>query len=193
MTIGRNNEAPAAYALTSTIKRLLDHLAEVDLYSAKDLEHVTVTLEKIRDIVKNAGSTYSPKLLTLLSNRVDLCQTSLDNLKSRLGRLHGDLPKIHEKLISILRSLSAANTRTKVNLHSPLVFLFSRVWGAMLLISSQFSSSEVMRLKDQAKELDGKRVDGKFVAASGEVPAGNDETCELLNKCLMWSDMVLER
>ena len=114
MTIGRNNEAPAAYALTSTIKSLLHHLAQVDLYSANDLEHVALTLAKIRDIVKNARTAYSPKLLTLLSNRVDLCQTSLENLKSRLGRLHGDLPKIHEKLISILRSISAENTRTKV-------------------------------------------------------------------------------
>ena len=59
--------------------------------------------------------------------------------------------------------------------------------------SPQFSSSEVRKLRDQAKEIDAKRVDGKFVAASGEVPAGNEETCELLEKCLKWSDMVLER
>lgn len=37
------------------------------------------------------------------------------------------------------------------------------------------------------------RVDGKFVTASGEVPAGNEETCELLNKCLLWSEIVLQR
>jgi hypothetical protein len=116
MTIGRNNEAPAAYALTSTIKRLLYHLTQVDLYSAKDLDHITHTLENIREIVKAAAakSTYSPKLLTLLTNRVNVCQASLDKLLSRLGRLKADLPKIHEKLISILRSISAANTRTKV-------------------------------------------------------------------------------
>ena len=51
MTIGRNNEAPAAYALTSTIKRLLDHLTEVGLYSAKDLDHISATLQNLRQIV----------------------------------------------------------------------------------------------------------------------------------------------
>jgi len=113
MTIGRNNEAPAAYALTSTIKRLLDHFTQVKLYSAKDLDHVTRTLENIRQIM-NKESDYSAKLITLLSNRVDVCDSLLQNLKSKLGRLEGDLPKIHEKLISILRSLALANTRTKV-------------------------------------------------------------------------------
>lgn len=114
MTIGRNHEAPAAYALTSTIKRLLDHFTEVDLYSEKDLTHISQTLERLRDSVKNAEASYSPKLITLLRNRIELCQTSLTNLQSRLDRLGEGLPAIHEKLISILRSLSLANTRTKV-------------------------------------------------------------------------------
>ena len=114
MTIGRNNEAPAAYALTSTIKRLLDHLIEVDLYSTKDLDHVSGTIQNLRQIVRNAEASYSPKLLTLLSNRLDVCQSLLTKLLVRLGRLEGELPAINEKLISILRSISLANTRSKV-------------------------------------------------------------------------------
>lgn len=124
MTIGRNNEAPAAYALTSTIKRLLDHLIEVDLYSEKDLEHVTHTLENLRKIVKNAAGSYSPKLITLLSNRIEVCQASLSILNDRLARLGGTLPAIHEQLISTLRSISLANTRTKVS------FAIKRVGGS---------------------------------------------------------------
>ena len=116
MTIGRNNEAPAAYALTSTIKRLLDHLTEVDLYSAKDLTHVSHTIENLREIVKNASPQYSPKLITLLSHRLDNCQISLSNLQNKLGRLGQDLQVIHEKLVSILRSISLSNTKSKVSL-----------------------------------------------------------------------------
>lgn len=115
MTIGRNNEAPAAYALTSTIKRLLDHLTEVDLYSDKDIAHISHTLEKLRGIVKSAGPSYSPKLITLLSNRIELCQVSLSNLRGKLDRLGGDLLSIHEKLISCIRQLSLANTKAKVS------------------------------------------------------------------------------
>ncbi|KIM95159.1 hypothetical protein OIDMADRAFT_148832 [Oidiodendron maius Zn] len=169
MTIGRNNEAPAAYALTSTIKRLLDHLIEVDLYSAKDLDHVSGTIQNLRQIVRNAEASYSPKLLTLLSNRLDVCQSLLTNLLVRLGRLEDGLPAIHEKLISILRSISLANTRSK------------------------FSSSEVQKLQDQLKEVDAQKVNGNFVTESGEVPVGNQEVCDLLNRCLMWSNLVLSR
>lgn len=169
MTIGRNNEAPAAYALTSTIKRLLAHLREVDLYSEKDLTHISHTLERLRKIVKDAEGEYSPYFITLLSNRVELCQATLTDLQSRLARLGGDLLSIHEKLISILRSISLANTKTK------------------------FSTTEVEKLQAQLKEIDALRVDGKFVTASGEVPVGNEETCELLNKCLLWSEIVLQR
>jgi len=114
MTIGRNNEAPAAYALTSTIKRLLDHLIEVDLYSEKDLVHCTHTLEKLREIVKQADGSYHPKLLAMLSSRIELCQTSLTVLNNRLARLAPELRPIHEKLISILRSISLNNTKQKV-------------------------------------------------------------------------------
>ncbi|CAL3967450.1 unnamed protein product [Diplocarpon coronariae] len=169
MTIGRNNEAPAAYALTSTIRRLLAHLKEVDFYSEKDLTHCSHTLERVRKIVKEADEAYSPYLVTLLSNRVELCQATLTDLQKRLDRLDGDLLLIHEKLISILRSISLANTKTK------------------------FSTIEVETLQAQVKEIDELRVDGNFVTASGEIPAGNEETCELLNKCLLWSEIVLQR
>ncbi|KAH8685508.1 hypothetical protein BGZ60DRAFT_395341 [Tricladium varicosporioides] len=168
MTIGRNNEAPASYALTSTIKRLLDHLIEVDLYSEKDVAHISHTLDRLREIVKT-DSAHSQYFVTLLANRIEVCQTLLDTLQNRLNRLGGDLPTTHEKLISILRSISLANTKAK------------------------FSTSEVQKLQEQAKEIDTLRVDGKFVTASGEVPAGNDEVCELLKKCLLWSNIVLER
>ena len=115
MTIGRNNEAPAAYALTSTIKRLLDHLTESALYSAKDLEHIAQTIDNLRNIVKNASANYSPKLITLLTNRLHVCQKSCSNLLQQLERLGPGLPSIHEKLISILRSISLANTKSKVS------------------------------------------------------------------------------
>ena len=121
MTIGRNNEAPAAYALTSTIKRLLDHLTEVDLYSAKDLVHISHTIDSLREIVKNAKTQYSPMLITLLSHRLDNCQTSISNLQKKLGRLDQGLQEVHEKLISILRSISLANTKSKVTLSASII------------------------------------------------------------------------
>ncbi len=114
MTIGRTSEAPAAYALTSTIKRLLDHLTEANLFSGKDLESMSHTLEKLSDIMKNAKSPHSPYLVELLAHRVELCRASLQNLQKKLDRLGGPLPAVHEKLISILRSMSLTNTKSRV-------------------------------------------------------------------------------
>lgn len=48
-------------------------------------------------------------------------------------------------------------------------------------------------LQTQLKEIDSQRVDGKFVTVSGETPAGNDEVCEHLERCLKWAEIVLER
>lgn len=125
LTIGRNNEIPANYALTSTIKRLLDHLTEADLYSAKDLESIQTTLTNLSESIKLAGSSEhkaenSPYLLKLLSNRVAKCLATLENLQKRLGRIGEPLLPTHEKLISILRSISLANTKAKVRMILPL-------------------------------------------------------------------------
>ncbi|KAG6003003.1 hypothetical protein E4U43_000984 [Claviceps pusilla] len=175
LTIGRNNEAPAAYSLTSTIKRLLDHLTEAELYTAKDLESIKSTLEETAKAIAQAQTTeasqarHSPYLLTLLSKRVALCQSMLENLRKRLEGIGAPLLATHEKLISILRQISLANTKSK------------------------FSTSEVQKLKNQLLEVGEKRKDGKFVSADGTISPGEADISKLYERCVQWSDMVLER
>ncbi|KAH6604544.1 hypothetical protein Trco_006251 [Trichoderma cornu-damae] len=174
LTIGRNNEAPANYALTSTIKRLLDHLTEADLYSAKDLESIKSTLSNLSASITQAKARdnkpeNSPYLLTLLSNRVEKCHARLENLQRRLGRIGEPLLATHEKLISILRSISLANTKVKV------------------------SSHEVQKLQKQLLDIGDKRKDGHFVGEDGSTPQGSVELGDLYQRCLKWSEMVLER
>ncbi|KAK7721884.1 hypothetical protein SLS64_000940 [Diaporthe eres] len=169
MTIGRTNEAPAAYSLTSTIKRLLKHLTEANLFSAKDLDSMAKTLDQLSRTVNDADARHSPYLLKLLSKRVELCQSSLAMLQKKLDDLDETLLTVHEKVISILRSLSLANTKAK------------------------FNTSEVKKLQAQLKEIDTQRQEGKFLTADGQVAKGSDVVSELLNRVLMWADIVLER
>lgn len=115
MTIGRTGEAPAAYALTSTIKRLLDHLTEAKLFSAKDLESMSKTLDMLSSSISEADEAHSPYLIKLLARRTELCQTSLENLQVMLDRLDDALLPVQEKLISIIRSMALANTKAKVS------------------------------------------------------------------------------
>jgi len=119
MTVGRTNEAPAAYALTSTIKRLLDHLTEAGLYSPKDLESIATTLSKLDVILENAEETHSPYLVELLEHRTELCKSMLAKLQTKLDEMDKPLQAIYEKLISIMRSMSLANTKTKVGCLAP--------------------------------------------------------------------------
>ncbi|UKZ65821.1 uncharacterized protein TrAtP1_007011 [Trichoderma atroviride] len=151
LTIGRNNEIPANYALTSTIKRLLDHLTEADLYSAKDLGSIKATLANLSLSISQAKSRDNkaenyPYLLELLSKRVEKCQATLENLQKRLGRIGEPLLATHEKLISIIRCISLANTKAK------------------------FSSNEVQKFRKQLLDIGEKRKDGQFVAEDGSVP-----------------------
>lgn len=121
LTIGRNDEAPATYALTSTIKRLLDHLCEANLYSSKDLESIKATLEQLNTNITRSGNSdtpgpqHSPYLLELLSKRVERCSATLSKLQKRLNTLDESSLPTYEKMISILRSISYANTRSKVS------------------------------------------------------------------------------
>ncbi|KAF5231832.1 hypothetical protein FAUST_9065 [Fusarium austroamericanum] len=175
LTIGRNNEAPATYAMTSTVKRLLDHLNEAELYSAKDLGSIKTTLEDLSKNIREAASDPSPDkrhppyMLTLLENRVELCNSTLSRLQKRLDKLPDYLLESHEKLISILRSISLANTKSK------------------------FSTSEVKKLRNQILEIGEKHNNGTFTAEDGAVEEGGEVVRDLYNRCVRWSDLVLER
>lgn len=115
MTIGRNNEAPAAYALTSTIRRLLDHLTEADLFSAKDLESMSHTLDHLSEIVHSSPDTKSaPFLEALLANRIDRCRATLESLRTKNEEIAEPLRPTAEKLVSMLRQMAVINTRSKV-------------------------------------------------------------------------------
>lgn len=105
---------PAAYALTSTIKRLLDHLTEAGLFSSKDLTSISNTLNRLEGIIANDESRHSPYLVELLAHRYARCKSTLANLQKQLEQLDEPVQVIWEQLISILRSMSLANTKAKV-------------------------------------------------------------------------------
>jgi len=57
-----------------------------------------------------------PHIVTLLKNRIDICETVLAQLQEVLSRLPPDLEPTYDKLVSILRSLSACSVKPKVRL-----------------------------------------------------------------------------
>ncbi|KAL8899101.1 MAG: hypothetical protein Q9192_001736 [Flavoplaca navasiana] len=169
LTIGRNNEAPAVYSMTSTIRRLLDHLKEAAFYSPKDLESAGHALDSMQETLKRGEESHSPHLLKLLRHRLDTCRQLLSDLQSSLADLSPELTPTYERLVSILRSISAANTRQK------------------------FPKGEIEGFQDQLREMQATMVDGKFMAENSTTPAGQNVATELLDRCLKWSEIVLSR
>jgi hypothetical protein len=68
----------------------------------------------MQDNVDRGEGVYSPHLLTLLGARLEKCRKLLSELQRGLSFLSPELAPTHETLVSILRSTSAANTRSKV-------------------------------------------------------------------------------
>lgn len=64
--------------------------------------------------MERGRENYSPHLTTLLEARLEGCQQLLQKLQHSLEKLSPELKTIYEKLVSILRSLSACNTKSKV-------------------------------------------------------------------------------
>ncbi|KAK2797402.1 hypothetical protein FQN50_009203 [Emmonsiellopsis sp. PD_5] len=169
LTVGRNNEAPAAYALASTIKRLLDHLKEAAFFSQKDLDSIEQTLDTMQGNLERGKETYSPDLLKLLEVRLESCRKRLAELQQDLSFLSTELAPTHETLVSILRSTSAANTRSK------------------------FSGSEVQSFQEQLRSIQASMKGGNFVNPDGSIPDGQAIVKALLERCMKWSEIVLEK
>ena len=111
MTIGKNSEAPAIYSVVATIKRLLDHLKEAAFYSPQDLVTISEHLQSYKDTIEKGRETHDPHLVTLLEARISVCNNIVAELQNILSGLTPELAPVYEKLVSILRSLSACNLR----------------------------------------------------------------------------------
>ena len=115
MAVGRNNEAPAMYSMTSTITRLCEHLKEAAFYSSKDLMSLGKVLDKMEDTLNKGRDQYSPYLLTRIKYRLEVCQSLLEELRNFLSTLSPHMVPTWENLVSLLRSLAAVNIRSKVS------------------------------------------------------------------------------
>jgi hypothetical protein len=189
MTIGRNNEAPAAYALTSTIKRLLDHLTEANLFSAKDLDSMSQTLERVADIVHtNSTRTSAPFLNSLLSSRIERCHETLNNLRNRLDDFAEPILATHERLISILRQLAVINTKANVYDIPCATFSFN-----LADFISQTKPEDIVKVQLQLKDVENKKVEGHFRDEDGSILTGSDQVSTLLARCQHYAEVVKER
>ena len=170
---------------------MLDHLVEATFYTAKDLESISHTLEKIDGIIDRAKDSCSPHVLSLLEIRVCACRKVLTHLHGVIADISPELAPSYEKLISILRSIAAANTRQQVG--------YSEITGRTLDVRGrltffrQFPAREVKDFQRQLRELESSLKEGELSKSGAGHQAGLQLIESLLLRCLTFSDIILER
>ncbi|KAF2085901.1 hypothetical protein K490DRAFT_45332 [Saccharata proteae CBS 121410] len=188
MAIGKNFEAPAIYSAVSTMKRLLDHLWEAAFFLPQDIESIEHTLQQHRASIERGKDTYSPSLLTLLEARIDVCQQLLHRLQHQLEKLSPEMKPTYEKLVSILRSLSACNTKSKypkaevAEYHQQLKEIEARL-HAERKIDAAISIEE--RYEQVYHHMQIRETDASL--------EGDELIKDLLIRCLLWVEIIEEK
>ncbi|TKX25392.1 hypothetical protein C1H76_2040 [Elsinoe australis] len=183
LTIGRNHEAPAVYSAISTVKRLLDHLKEAGFYSPKDLESIESHLKTWQENIERGQGDHSPHLMKLLQARINVCKHTLDDLKQPLSKLDPNKMDIYIKLVSLLRSLSACNTRSKYPAKE-----VQDLHNQLLDIEKQLDE-KVSHEGKSAEEAYAERL-AQISLQDSSVQDGNQVVSTLLGRCLIWVEVI---
>ncbi|CAC9893199.1 unnamed protein product [Aureobasidium pullulans] len=175
LTIGRNQEAPAVYSAVSTVK-------EAGFYLPQDLESIEHNLRKWRSSVERGKDVHSNSLMTLLEARIDVCYQTLKDLQASLSQLDPQLMGYYEKLVSILRSLSACNTRSKFPVKE-----VQELEEQLKQIQAELKDAGVSHEGRTAEEAYAERLSQVHIAENN-VQEGTKVVSFLLGRCLLWID-----
>lgn len=201
LTIGRNREAPAIYSCVATVKRLLDHLKEAAFYLPADLRSISDHLDKWQQTIERGKNEHSEHLLTLLQARIDLCKVTLMELKAPLKNLDEKDMRTYEKLVSILRSLSACNARTKVRSEGTFKQGYSsdalkyprdevkELSQQLDAIQSELHAEGVSHEGKTAEEVYAERL-AAISLCEGVEQDGPTVVKSLLARCLLWVEVI---
>ena len=98
----------------STKQRLLQHLAESDCFSSKDLQPIRHTLDQFKKTVGRNSSTHDLRIIGLLDAKINECLEAIKPLEAKLDRVSPLLAATHEQLVSLRRCMKAAEAGKKV-------------------------------------------------------------------------------
>lgn len=169
------------------MQRLLDHLKEAGFYLPQDLESIQHNLQKWRSAVERGKDVHSPSLMTLLEARIDICSQTLKDLQASLSRLDPELMGYYEKLVSVLRSLSACNTRSKFPTNE-----VQELQEKLEQIQTELQDAGVSHEGISAEEAYAERLAQVHIDES-HIEDGRTVVSTLLGRCLLWVEIIQEK
>jgi len=125
--------------------------------------------------------------MTLLEARIDVCYQTLKDLQASLSQLDPQLMGYYEKLVSILRSLSACNTRSKFPVKE-----VQELEEQLKQIQAELKDAGVSHEGRTAEEAYAERLSQVHIAENN-VQEGTKVVSFLLGRCLLWVEIIQEK
>ncbi|GAA5916614.1 hypothetical protein JCM6882_009180 [Rhodosporidiobolus microsporus] len=134
LRIGKSRESPATFCQLGTMKRLLTHLNESGIYTSSDLKPYQARLAELKEIITSgedsadadggnaSGATgdeaqkereRDEAMTRLLLAKWDVCDRLVTHLSLSLTRLSPALYPLHQRLITLRRSLASIAARPR--------------------------------------------------------------------------------
>ncbi|KAF9924619.1 hypothetical protein FBU30_005442 [Linnemannia zychae] len=162
MAIGKTKESPATYVQLLTIKQCLTGLKESEgMYAAEDLKQYKDRLAELEAFIQADEAKGSvPHIQTkILRRKLDYNNNLLDELMQATKAISPELAPIHRRLVQLKIELDTLASR------------------------SAWTTSEVHHIQEELREIEAKRVDGKFYDKEGNVVSGQAAVIGLLEDC----------
>ncbi|KAG0018869.1 hypothetical protein BGZ80_006627 [Entomortierella chlamydospora] len=161
MAIGKTKESPATYVQLLTIKQCLLGLQESGIYAAEDLKQYQDRLQELEAFISidEAKSSVPDIQTVILRRKLEFNENLLKELMDTSKSISPELAPTHSRLVVLKTELDS------------------------LASKSSWSSSEVHHIQEELREIEAKRVDGKFMDEQGNVVGGQAAVIGLLEDC----------
>ncbi|KAG0353438.1 hypothetical protein BC939DRAFT_447563 [Gamsiella multidivaricata] len=161
MAIGKTKESPATYVQLLTIKQCLTGLQESGIYAAEDLKQYEDRLKELEAFIRvDEAKASIPDIQTrILRRKLDFNNNLLKELQETCKSISPELSPIHRRLVQL-----------KIELDT-------------LASKPTWDSSDVYHVQEELREIEAKRVDGKFMDGEGRVVSGQAAVIGLLEDC----------
>ncbi|GAA5948830.1 hypothetical protein JCM3765_003917 [Sporobolomyces pararoseus] len=134
LRIGKSRESPATFCQLGTMKRLLTHLNESGIYTESDLKPYQTRLTELKEIIKEGDPTNSSRdseerrgteqevleelqrdqaMTKLMFEKWETCDKLVKRLSTSLNQLSPELNGLHQRLITLRRSLASIAARPR--------------------------------------------------------------------------------
>lgn len=161
LTIGKTREGPATYSQIASMRQILEHMNESGIYNESDLAPFHRRLSDLRQIIQSdvESGRHPRAMIKLLERQLSDCDSVLRSLQDSLAVISPELVPIHERLVNIRRQLVTLAAKEKLQ------------------------RAELKPLVEELRNIDSKRVDGKFLGPGGTFPASQAICSSLLEEC----------